>query len=484
MAIIERMSLRPSERAVVSLLACDGVLTHASLLFGPRRMVDSSWPEWQIAHGLTVHLHHGGIPATFVHNQGRWTIARIGLTQAAAGGWLAGALDGVSPAVAGLPEFRTSAGEPYPVLIARQHNRSPASQLATASPRPVTGVFVPLEASVPPAPLEWPVGNDPHWLLTLLGLDAPTDPEPEGRLQPFVSPALLVARVSRRAWINDVRFRPDEGLQVDIRREPDSDPDLYGLVLELNEGARDELFDSRRLALADVRLPAKAVTRATLRVPTLGLGLQRSLQLYSRAGDLVDRRDPFGLVEAIHIRVQVAGSRAAPTTVTIGNRAEPPSLPQRLQALRDVDDQWEWWRGHGLRYRVVTEPRDVRRYLRQRLRRARSDILVIDPYFGTKDVADWDVVVGLRATVRVLTGSSATRPAGGASGVLARKWPTAPPPYHDRLWLVDGRAGMHVGASVSGLDGRRAFRVSEIDPPEVTAWIAAFETWWSRAAVI
>ncbi len=273
-----------------------------------------------------------------------------------------------------------------------------------------------------------------------------------------------------------MRFRPEERLQVEIRREPAAYPDFHGLVVELTEGDGGELFDSRRLALSDVRLPAKAKTRLSLRLPTLGRGIERSVRLYDRAGELLDFRDPFNFVESIHISLNVRGSPVT-SEVVVGDRQDPPQLPERLQALRDAEAAWERWRATGLRYRVVRDQRAMRAHLRRRLRRARSEILVIDPYFG-KNPSDWSMVDGLGVAVRVLTGSVAVRPPGAAPAAAARKWSTNPPPYHDRVWILDGRSGVSVGASVSGLQGQRAYRVAEIDPPEVAEWGAAFDTWW------
>jgi hypothetical protein len=327
-----------------------------------------------------------------------------------------------------------------------------------ASARPVRGTFVPLSSASTPAPLEWAVGTAPHWLVTLLGIDAPITPAPGGRTAPFAAPGI-------------------DGLQIELRRESSSDPDIPGLVLELTEGDGGELFDSHRLALADVRIPARATTHVWVRMPTLGRQIQRSLRLYSRSGELLDQRDPFYFLESVAIKIQATGAPPAKPFI-VGDQSGPPSLPERMQALKDVEAQWEQWRGHGLRYRVVTDRRAMRRHVRQRLRRARSEILLIDPYFATRDNSDWEIVDGLRAQVRVLTGEDASRPTGAAPAVATRKWMTSPPPYHDRLWLIDGRAGLSIGASVNGLQGRRAYRVGELDPPEVAAWIAAFETWW------
>lgn len=92
------------------------------------------------------------------------------------------------------------------------------------------------------------------------------------------------------------------------------------------------------------------------------------------------------------------------------------------------------------------------------------------------------MVDGLGADVRILTGSAAVRPPGAAPAAVARKWSSNPPPYHDRLWILDGRSGLSVGTSVNGLQGQRAYRVAELDPHEVAEWSAAFETWWRSSS--
>jgi hypothetical protein len=439
-------------------------------------MSSLSWPDWQRHHDLVVHLDHGGVPAAFSVAHESWTAGRTSLTQRAAQSWLSGIMEGKVAATGGVPALSAAVGDLQPLLLARQHNRSRASQLVEMAARPVSGVVAPIMAEPLPSPLEWPIGTKPHWLLTALGVDARAEPEPSGRLTPFPDPTLVVARLSRRAWIGRVRFRPEDGLQVEVRREPAAYPDFHGLVVELTEGDAGELFDARRLALSDVRLPSRAKTRLLLRLPTLGRGIERSVRLYDRAGELLDFRDPFIFVESIHLSLNVAGSPMT-STVVVGDRRGRPQLPERLQALRDAEAAWERWRSTGLRYRVVRDRRAMRAHLRGRLRRARSEILVIDPYFGI-DPGDWSMVEGLGAGVRILTGRAAIRPLGAAPAVTARKWSSSPPPYHDRIWILDGRSGVNIGTSVNGLQGQRAYRVAEIDPPEVAEWSAAFETWW------
>jgi hypothetical protein len=460
--VITELQPRPSERFVLSYLAHADELHYAALVLGPARMSSLSWPDWQRHHDLVVHLDHGGVPAAFSVAHEGWTAARTSLTQRVAQDWLSGILAGQAAAVGGAPGCSATVGDLQPLLLARQHNRSRGSQLVEMAARPVGGVFAPISAEPLPAPLEWPIGTRPHWLLTVLGVDTRAEPVPSGRFISFPDPTLVVARLSRRAWIGRVRFRPEEGLQVEIRREPAAYPDFHGLVVELTEGDAGELFDARRLALSDVRLPSRAKTRLWLRLPTLGRGIERSLRLYDRAGELLDFRDPFNFVESVDISLNVEGS---PTTsnVVVGDRRGRPQLPERLQALRDAEAAWERWRSTGLRYRVVRDRRAMRAHLRRRLRRARSEILVIDPYFG-KDPDDWSMVDDLGAGVRVLTGSASARPPGAAPAVAARKWSTSPPPYHDRIWILDGRSGVSAGASVNGLQGQRAYRVAERPP--------------------
>jgi hypothetical protein len=473
--ILAELQPRASERFVLSYLAHGADLRYAALVLGPQRMASVSWPDWQRHHDLDVHLDYGGVPAAFSVTHRAWTAGRTSLTQHAAQRWLSELVTGSGTAVGEAPALRAALGEFQPLLLARENNRSRASHLVEMTARPVGGVFAAVSADPSPAPLEWPIGNKRHWLLTVLGIDAPTDPTPTGRLTPYPDPTLVVARLSRRAWIGRVRFRPEEGLLVEIRREPNADPDFHGLIVELTEGDAGELFDARRLALSDVRLPARAKTRIWLRLPTLGRAIERSLRLYDRAGELLDFMDPFNFVESVHISLTV--NDAPVTPIIAGDRSGRPKLPERLQGLRNVEAQWEWWRSNGLRYRVVRDQRAMRAHLRRRLRRASAEVLVIDPYFG-KDSGDWAIVEGLDAGVRILTGSAAVRPAGATATAAARKWSSNPPPYHDRLWILDGRSGLSVGTSVNGLQGQRAYRVAEMDPHEVAEWSAAFETWW------
>jgi len=131
----------------------------------------------------------------------------------------------------------------------------------------------------------------------------------------------------------------------------------------------------------------------------------------------------------------------------------------------------------------VISGRDATRHLRARVARAKTELLVTDPYFGV-DPADWDVLDRVSVPVRILTAWKAQPPTTPRLGVQARKWTARkdPIPYHDRFYFWD-KSGLHVGTSPSGLSGDRAFRIDELAAAEVRVLRVRFEKWWRDSRV-
>ena len=486
-ALLERLweRLRPlhAERAsLTAIYTREKGATHlryASLLVGPAAMAASSWSDWKRRHGASdAGLLPTGGPATFIHDGGSWLAGRANLTLSRARGWLRETvLHGEAPAIDPLPAARASLEMPTSALQARYPNRSTASGYVINTVRPVTGFFFPA-ADDPPIrlPRWWPT-HDRRVVVpptSALGIDVPTESD-DDRIEPPAAPGLLLGRVSRSAWINSVHYdRESELFTVGLRLEPRR-IDIYGLAIEVREYVRGELASATRTALADIRLPSRVRGRLWIRLPTLGRGLQRELSLYDRDGALLDHFDRFALVEAIHMSLQVNG---ASTTFTVGERRPPPAIGERLAAFERVEQQYRELLTHGMHRRVVQTRNDAVGYLQDRLARARSEIRIMDPYFGN-DAADWNILARVSQPVRIIRDPQKV-PVPSTPHVLQVRRFVAQGrrvPFHDRVYLWD-HTGLSVGTSPNGF-GRRVFRIDELARAESDAWRALFDRWWA-----
>jgi hypothetical protein len=274
-----------------------------------------------------------------------------------------------------------------------------------------------------------------------------------------------------------VRYSRDaELLDVWLRFE-DADP--YELEIDVRETVAGDLADFRRVRLADVPIPAKARRRLTVRLPTLGREIQRSLSLHGRGGELLDERIGFRFIEEVKISLAVNG--APSETIRVGDDRPPPAALERLEGLERVEEAYSWWFLEGARRRVIKGV-DATGILRRRLRRAQRELLVIDSYFGN-DPMDWDLLRNLKVPVRVLTGWKASAPQSALANVTARKWTESPIPFHDRFYLWDN-AGINVGTSPNGLVGDRVFRIDELSAAELGVLRTAFEAWWADSRTV
>jgi len=318
-------------------------------------------------------------------------------------------------------------------------------------------------------------------LVELLGIDVPTDsPHREGPFAhegPFAQPAVLLGRISRRAWMARIFYKAEEEqLHVWLRMERKR-ADPHELEIEVQERVDGDLAACRRLRLADIPMPAKVRSRLGVMLPTLGRGLQRTVSLYHRDGELLDQRAAFSFVERIEMTMTVNG--AAQPTIVIGEKRPPATVAERLVDLCRVEEQYAWWLEQGVRRRLISG-RDITAHLNRRLRRATGELLIIDSYFG-KYPTDWDLLDGVKGPVRILTGPDAQPPSPTRPGVTARSWKLAkahPIPWHDRFYVWGEHSGLNVGTSPNGLAGRRLFRIDELSGPEVRALKLRFESWW------
>lgn len=481
-AMFDRLRPEPSERIVSSAVFVAPtvgapILSHASLLLGPPAMGKHSWDSWAARElaPIFAKVPQPELPR-FAISDGGFLAVRETMTVRQARDWLRFALDtGQTASLGFLPHAVVRVGPPKAPALARPGNVTPASAFVAKTVRPVFGfLFRATEEGPTAIPERWAV--DPSQprkpLLDLVGIDV-VDADARIRGAP-APPGIFLGRISRKAWLARVEYKRDiRQIHVWIRLESVR-VDPYALELEVREYVDNDLADSRRLRLADVRLPARVRGRLFVHLPTLGRQLQRTIRLLHRDGELLDERVGFNFIERMEVGMGF-GEGAPPTAVRVGDWDESPSLPERLGNLDWIDDEYRKWLERGARRRIVTGS-DYSSVLRSRLARARRELLVIDSYFG-KEPSDWSMLDAVGIPIRVLTGWQATPPPIARAGVEARIWTTPPIPFHDRFYLWSG-GGFNIGTSPGGLTGRRLFRIDELSRPEVDVLRTQFNAWW------
>lgn len=313
----------------------------------------------------------------------------------------------------------------------------------------------------------------------LLGIAVPN---PMFRSMKPAAAGLLVARLERRAWFNDVA---GDGqfvnylLQVGL--EPDR-VDVADLEVTLEEWASDELANARRLDLGDLDVGERAgLLQVTVALPTLGRGLAHAALLHDRDGARLDMTQRSKLLQQVRVTVQIdAEGEVADQSFTVGKKLNV-EVFERLERLRTLEDAYRDLLQAGLAARIVTVPTRAVSLVNESLQLARGELLVMDPYFGG-DLRDWDVLQGLSVAVRVLTGSKGKAAPGCLPRVKVRRHKPGQgaPPFHDRLYLWEG-GGLSVGTSPSGL-GKRDTRIDRLRAWESDGWRALFEAYWRGGA--
>ena len=508
----------PDEIAVVSIAACRGPadawsLVYGSVLLGPPEMA-SSWLDWRVASGdrqvdpIVELLGHGEIAtsafAKFAAIDDEWLIARYvlpgqGSVVARAEEWVRALIGpGISVQVpdAG-PRVVTAALASADALV-MSCRWWPASlrPFVSAVCRPVIGYRFPVDGSAssgsPPNSL--PVGasqiHDP--MLNVLGMSLSSEGAP-------APPALAIGRVRRTAWFSGLAL--PQYLEVSITFDP-SRASPGDLEVDLEEYADDGLVQARRLRLADVAVPPGSYESVIVVLPTLGPGLRRQIRLYDRAGRLLDNANVVGFVSQFDVTMTArVGPESTTRRLSVGQPPMAPTPVTRLAALDAAEAEYTRLLTEGLERRILDDPATAQAALQEELRRARDDLLILDPYFGHK-LADWAVLAHVNVPVRVL--NMAAQPARPASrkkpaqplvlirippptdvqhlpGLQIRSWPDQAP-WHDRVYLWTG-GGLTLGGSPSGLGGR-LMRLDRISPVEADAWRARFDAWWNDPKAI
>lgn len=459
------------------------VLRHGKLLFGPAAIGEASWARWHYheqVQPVSADAASMDLPPEWLCDGGDFVAGRAVLSLGAARRWLAQLAEDASlPDVGPLPGATAELASPTAFLRVFRGLDTPLSPIAVMS-RPVQGFFFAAEARPDrDFPDDWNIDgvNVFGAPLTALGIgvrmpsNVVAHPPPVG---------LFVGRMERRAWLADARGSGDyENFNLHVRWEPER-CDLADLQVELEEWEGDELAYSRRLDLGDIELPDRETgDRSVLSLPTLGRRLRHAARLHHRDGALLDVTAPHWLVEQMNftLDVGVEGSEHRGRTTTTLGEPFSPTAQERIERFDRAEREYREGIERGLAGRIVRDPTSALTFIKNELRLARRDLLVLDPYFGADD-ADWSVLVGVSVPVRVLTGSKAKPPASPLSNVDARRFKfKRAPGFHDRLYLWEG-GGLSVGTSPSGL-GKRDARIDRLGTVEADGWRALFETYWS-----
>lgn len=378
----------------------------------------------------------------------------------------------------------TSCTSPLAMVRTFPYLNSPASALVQAVGRPTLGFLFRRNGRpiTTPLPSEWelngtPVSQPAYWLLGV-------SPESTDIDKPAEGIGLYVGRLETRAWLTEIRGNPgfitfDVGIGLDMSRVS-----LADLELSLEEYLRGDLVSARRIRLGDIELPAAAPS-VSIRLPTLGSGLQRRVRLFDRDGVLVDATNRLSMVEQIQASFSLLDTSET-TTVTVGS-IQNLDLVQRLQRADEAENQFTTLLERGLANRIIDDPTTGLLRLQANLQYAIGHLDILDPYFGHAP-ADWMVLDQVSVHVRVLTnhgGNLTHPPAGTAARALSlnvRKWQNGKTAWHDRVYLWSG-GGLTVGTSPSGL-GKRVARLDRMGGTEATGWQQLFDSWWAGPEVV
>lgn len=463
--------------SVICIAAGDGFeLACGSALVGPTQMGAGGWPAWQVGHDEPTADTARDRGSEFVYHWEDGFAGRAVVTVDAGVAWLKEAINsGRGQAVGPLPEFRVAVEPPRTPLRTVPHSGTEAESLAIAACRPIEGYRFPRQEplSVRDIPDRWDLGDAPVFnaAATLVGIGWRSHFEEDWRPD-----GLLVGRLERRCWINQVRLDPENDLfGVELRR--DTLPDFGDLEIELEEWIDDELVISEVLRLEEVDLtPIEDSPTGWLHLPTIGRGAKRRLRLGTREGNPLDQRRPFNLVESFSISFNVNGEGVGPP-VKGGEKREKQDLGGLLGAVARCRAQYRELRRSGHGDRLFENEADLNAFIRRRLERATGEILIVDPYF-----AAWSLLQGLPATrIRVLVGATADPPPPGINAQVARwRQTNAHPiaPFHDRSILWDD-GGLAPGTSTGSGAGRREARVTRLPLSEVRELQERFTDWWS-----
>ena len=371
-ALFDRLSPEPDERAVLSAVyQPDGeamTLRHASLLVGPEEMSHVAWGQWRVNSTESLSSRFEELsklpPDIRVSNaraeDGTTLIAgRASMSVSDAEGLLAQVLETENvPAAGRLPEATAPLAAPDALLHVFPRLWTPVSQLAALAVRPVRGFMLPRANPLGELIVtdRWQVEGvtvyDGAW--SPLGIAMPhtghcVEPPPEG---------LLVGRLERRAWFDDVKGDGEFNLyELHVGLEPER-VDIADLEVELEEWTDSgDLANSRRLLLGDLDIGSRVgQRRVVVALPTLGRGLAHEARLYDRDGVLLDRTQRAKLVERVIATGRFSTDSGATATQTfVAGEVLTPTVQQRLDRLDELEESYRALLEKGVEARVVRD---------------------------------------------------------------------------------------------------------------------------------
>jgi hypothetical protein len=408
----------------------------------------------------------------FDRRVGDWRLVRFALSRGEISDWLQRLIAWDQVPLPNGDSIRTNVGASD--ILARWFpfdDRAPAGHLAAALNRPILGWLHSLDdgrrdVAVSP-PEDWDAVPGRSLLgatVNLLGIG-------------FRAPrSLLVGRAGRIAWFRTLRGNPPDlrELVVTIGLDP-TRISAWELAIEIEERTQSrDLVSARRLALADLVLPAHGPESLDVVLPVSGAGLTRSVRLYADTGLLLDCAK-VTLLESIRINGRELGVRSSS------------DLRTRLAAIDSVESAYGDLLRAGAHGRVVATgegPAGISE-IASRLMTARGEVLIFDPYFGNADTSvGWDLLDTVAVPARVLGGADMALPIDSDTrwpDIDFKRWKTNPPKFHDRAYLWDG-GGIVVGTSADGL-GKRLSLIDRVEPAVAQLLSDHFEAWWSGSEV-
>ena len=493
--LLGRLEVELDETVVVTLAAVldDELwrLRFGSVIVGPPALAEQSWPEWQSPgrEALLSLLGAAGYPAevwrSFDHIVDGWRFLRFTLPVGNLQPWLAGLFDEQTASHPFDTAPVSAVAAPADALLRTfPHQETSISGLVAGADRPLIGWVHPLpiegENTPEAPPWDWQLGEGPPLTGAPLQLAGFATQSARGLC---LFNGILIGRMERRAWFRTIRGgKPDlETFEVHLGLDP-LRISLWELAIDLEElDQSGNMIGASRLRLADTVLPQHGPEDVLVVLPTMGRKVVRRLRLYDTEGGLLDCADDVHLVEQVNITVEVMGAPStSETTMTsrLGSTSAAPTLVSRLSALDRVQTQYRDLLQAGAGHRVVGVGDDGREMLKQRLRAARGELRIFDPWFYKPD--DWVVLEEVAVPIRVLGGGKLGPPPARppkCPSVSAKRWPGHAPPFHDRAYLWNG-GGIVVGTSPAGL-GNRLSLIDQLEPAVSELLGNQFEAWWA-----
>jgi hypothetical protein len=480
------------ELAVLSVCAArpgtddDWILAHGSLLIVPEACATISWPEWDRQQGRQ---HGPGIDPPLKPSLSscdeRWLLARQVCGVDEVEEWLGhlwrqSATEDVVclPQLGCVPELQAHLEMPKALARVVPNIDSPCSCLISGLARPVQALMWG-SPNAPKMELPGQIEIDGRWSFLpsrdLAGIHLTPD-----WVDPKLATAkgLLVGRAERRAWLRDSRGEGEfRRYIVELGWDP-SRIDIADLEITHIERMNLDTVLASRVRLEDLDIAGVAQTGSVaIELPTLGRKVTHELALYSLDGELLDQSGPYPIIERVGLTLEINGERQPP--VISGITDPPPELQARIERRDEVRTELKEVIESAAQARILADRSIAIERLKDLLKRARGELLVMDRYFG-QDVTDWRLLDGVTVPVRVLTGKLARTREGevvkatlGAQ-VEARFRPKAP--IHDRIYTWEG-GGISIGGSPTSF-GQAPLRIARLSASESDLWRPEFETLW------